>query len=381
VQALQFHPNGQLLLTAGYDKTLRLFHVDGKKNAKVQSMFLPDLPISSAFFSHDGEQVVATGRRAFFYYYDLQTSQVSRVARIMGTSLGLRRSPLAAATPAERVLAGSLHLGRSEASLERALPSPDGKYIVVLGNDGTAVFVSQATKQWAFNLKINGTLRSASFSHDGSTFYTSSSTSISTSISTRLIIASLAHSRFCVVASWQPMAKCTFGTLVCAVASIATPMTVASRLLPSPCRPMIATKQPGMPQCHLATSTPAPPLNSFVLYLTQCLFGCRQHLRYCFVALIVDACTQKVRPPSRILSTCARLFTYLLGSLSLHRAIMNLTTPVSGLKFNHDSQLLGMYSSEKKNVFKLVCIAAAAAAGCPLTHLLAAATNSCTFPR
>jgi len=60
---------------------------------------------------------------------------------------------------------------------------------------------------------------------------------------------------------------------------------------------------------------------------------------------------------------------------------MNLTTPVSGLKFNHDSQLLGMYSSEKKNVFKLVCIAAAAAAGCPLTHLLAAATNSCTFPR
>ena len=35
VQALAFHPAGELLLTAGLDKTVRFFAVDGTKNQKV----------------------------------------------------------------------------------------------------------------------------------------------------------------------------------------------------------------------------------------------------------------------------------------------------------------------------------------------------------
>lgn len=52
VRAVQFHRAGELLLTAGLDKTLRLFHVDGKQNEKVHSVFFEDLPIYSAYFSH-----------------------------------------------------------------------------------------------------------------------------------------------------------------------------------------------------------------------------------------------------------------------------------------------------------------------------------------
>lgn len=57
VRAVQFHRAGELLLTAGLDKTVRLFHVDGKKNEKVHSVFFEDLPIYSAFFG-DGARFV-----------------------------------------------------------------------------------------------------------------------------------------------------------------------------------------------------------------------------------------------------------------------------------------------------------------------------------
>ena len=36
VQAVDFHPNGQIMLTAGFDKTLRFFRIDGARNPKLQ---------------------------------------------------------------------------------------------------------------------------------------------------------------------------------------------------------------------------------------------------------------------------------------------------------------------------------------------------------
>jgi hypothetical protein len=63
--------NGQLLLTAGLDKSLRLFQIDGSRNPKVQTVFLEDMPIHTARFSGDGRQVIMSGRRRHFYVYDL----------------------------------------------------------------------------------------------------------------------------------------------------------------------------------------------------------------------------------------------------------------------------------------------------------------------
>ena len=58
---VQWHPNGKLALTAGLDKTLRLFRTDGVDNPKLQSIFVDRLPITSASFTADGSQVVLCG--------------------------------------------------------------------------------------------------------------------------------------------------------------------------------------------------------------------------------------------------------------------------------------------------------------------------------
>ena len=57
VQAVQFHPTAPAMLTAGLDKTLRVFQIDGKRNVCLQSTYLKDLPIYSAAFTPDGNEV------------------------------------------------------------------------------------------------------------------------------------------------------------------------------------------------------------------------------------------------------------------------------------------------------------------------------------
>ena len=59
---VQWHPNGKLALTAGLDKTLRLFRADGAENPKLQAVHLPRTPIASAAFSADGSQVLMCGK-------------------------------------------------------------------------------------------------------------------------------------------------------------------------------------------------------------------------------------------------------------------------------------------------------------------------------
>ena len=140
VQSVAFHHSSQLLLAAGFDKTLRLFQVDGRRNAKVQSVFLPDLPIHCAAFNGGTEEVWLSGRRPFFYVYDLGGAAVRKVPRIMG---------------------------RDEKSLEKFLISPDGRWVVFYGNDGNLIVVAAKTKAWVTNIKMNGAVRAAAFSPDG----------------------------------------------------------------------------------------------------------------------------------------------------------------------------------------------------------------------
>ncbi|KAJ1931967.1 U3 snoRNP protein, partial [Linderina macrospora] len=67
VSCVQFHPTASVVMTAGLDKTLRLFEVDGKENRKIQSVYFKDLPIRSAQFIRQGQEIVASGRRGFYY--------------------------------------------------------------------------------------------------------------------------------------------------------------------------------------------------------------------------------------------------------------------------------------------------------------------------
>jgi U3 small nucleolar RNA-associated protein 18 len=58
--------------------------VDGKVNAKVQSVFINDMPIFSAKFNPSGNEVILTGRRPFFYVYNLDSGKADRIDRIIG---------------------------------------------------------------------------------------------------------------------------------------------------------------------------------------------------------------------------------------------------------------------------------------------------------
>ncbi|RHN71712.1 putative transcription factor WD40-like family [Medicago truncatula] len=83
INSVQFHRNGQLLLAAGLDRKLKFFQIDGKRNTKIESIFLEDCPIRKASFLPDGSQVIISGRRKFFYSYILLVSTKSK--QLVGT--------------------------------------------------------------------------------------------------------------------------------------------------------------------------------------------------------------------------------------------------------------------------------------------------------
>lgn len=149
VQSVGFHPNRQLLMTAGLDKKIRLFQVDGIRNPAVQSIFLEDCPIRTAAFSGGGHHIVAAGRRPFFYVYDLAAAKVERVAGLLG------------------------HTDKSWESFAVS-PAPDSPLMAFLGNQGSIPLVSLKMRQPAFTLKAPGAVRSAAFTPNGHELLSSS---------------------------------------------------------------------------------------------------------------------------------------------------------------------------------------------------------------
>jgi len=141
IQSTKFHPTLPLLFTAGYDKTLRIFQVDGEANPKLQGVHLPDLPIRRAAWLPHSNEIIMVGRRKHYYVYDIAGARMNKIPGIAG---------------------------REEKSLEDMWVSPDGQYIGILGNNGYIILLSAKTRQWIASLKLNGTARSLTFSHDGS---------------------------------------------------------------------------------------------------------------------------------------------------------------------------------------------------------------------
>ncbi|KAL0390951.1 UNVERIFIED_CONTAM: U3 small nucleolar RNA-associated protein 18 [Sesamum calycinum] len=84
VNSVQFHNNGQLFLVGGKDKRLRFFHIDGKKNDMLQSVFFEDYQIYKAAFLPEGSHAILSGRRKFFYTYDLVKDRVDKIGPLAG---------------------------------------------------------------------------------------------------------------------------------------------------------------------------------------------------------------------------------------------------------------------------------------------------------
>ncbi|RHZ79524.1 hypothetical protein Glove_144g149 [Diversispora epigaea] len=140
IKSATFHPNAQVLMSAGYDKTVRLFQIDGKKNPKIQSVVFDDLPINCASFNPSGSEIIVTGRRKHFYIYNIESGNIERSNGITGLEIN---------------------------SLENFNISPCGNFICFPSISGNIALVNYQTKQWMGNFKMNGTVTSIDWSSDG----------------------------------------------------------------------------------------------------------------------------------------------------------------------------------------------------------------------
>lgn len=144
VSCVAFHPGGRLLFTAGKDKRLSIFQIDGVKNPKVQSVFFHDMPIYKAAFCCGGDRIVASGRRRHFYSVDIAGGAVTRIPFLT-------------------------HI--SDKSLEKFAVCPDSQgqkpTAAFLLDEGHIALVSLQSNAVTGTLKMNGSVRSAAFSPDG----------------------------------------------------------------------------------------------------------------------------------------------------------------------------------------------------------------------
>ncbi|OZJ02886.1 hypothetical protein BZG36_03805 [Bifiguratus adelaidae] len=145
VTSVSWHPSGNVLMTSGLDKTMKLFQIDGRVNPKIQSVLYKDMPIHKSCFHPTGSAVISTGRRKYYYIFDVESGRVQKCSGIRGRD--------------------------TDKSLENFSVSPCGRYMAFLGRDGYIVLVSYETRQWIANLKMNGSVRSVDWSEDGEKLY------------------------------------------------------------------------------------------------------------------------------------------------------------------------------------------------------------------
>ncbi|KAI4889709.1 hypothetical protein NFI96_019411 [Prochilodus magdalenae] len=123
---VQFHPSAQVVMTAGLDHTISLFQVDGKTNPKIQSIHLERFPVNKACFSANGEQVVATGmKNKLFYIYDMIEGKVIPVPRVRGLN---------------------------EQRVKEFEVSPDGEFLLLTGSSGYLHLMTM--KVWIHHLTV-----------------------------------------------------------------------------------------------------------------------------------------------------------------------------------------------------------------------------------
>lgn len=148
IQCLSFHLTHSLLLTGGFDRTLRIYHIDGKNNNFLTSLHLRNTPISSCYFSplnSDKNQnlIFAAGRRRYMNKWNLSSGEVEKISRMYGHE-------------------------KYQRSMEYFKVSPKGTYIGMTGGSGWCNLLNGSSGQWVNGFKIDGTIVDFEFSHDES---------------------------------------------------------------------------------------------------------------------------------------------------------------------------------------------------------------------
>ncbi|GEQ72678.1 hypothetical protein JCM33374_g6365 [Metschnikowia sp. JCM 33374] len=150
IQSMNFHPSHPLLISGGFDRTLRIYHIDGKTNQFVSSIHFRDSPIQTCQFStFKGSNIVyMAGRRRYMNRWDLSTGEVEKISRMYGQE-------------------------KFQKSYEYFQISPFGTYIALLGSSGWVNLVSGQTGQFARGFKINGFVADFVFTRDENTLIVS----------------------------------------------------------------------------------------------------------------------------------------------------------------------------------------------------------------
>jgi U3 small nucleolar RNA-associated protein 18 len=145
IQTLSFHPTQPLLLTGGFDRTLRIYHIDGKNNNLISSLHLRQSPVQTCGFLKDKETglttILAGGRRKYMFKWSIDLGVIEKITRMYGNE-------------------------NKQRSFEHFKISKDCKYIALAGNSGWVNILSVATSQWVHGFKIEGTLVDFEFSND-----------------------------------------------------------------------------------------------------------------------------------------------------------------------------------------------------------------------
>jgi U3 small nucleolar RNA-associated protein 18 len=149
VQAVEFHPKSLLMLTAGFDKMLRLYDIDGVHNPKVRSAFFEGMPIRKAKFLND-YSVLCAGRRPFCYKFNIETGGIEKIgAHVTGFEKG--------------------------SSLENFAISSELGCVSFLGRNGNIALVSSKSNQKIAEFKVDSRASCASFVADSKQFVAATS--------------------------------------------------------------------------------------------------------------------------------------------------------------------------------------------------------------
>lgn len=154
IQALQFHPNSELMMCGGMDKTLRFFAIDGDENPRVSSHFIKNFPIMGARFMPSGDQVVMTCMDHRVCGFDVQTGQTSQIKAF--DSQGFRRlvGPFVGPSPGDGPAA-----------------QKTSQLYAMLGDAGTMLLSDVRTKMPVRTLRMNSLGAAAVFSCDKEVLY------------------------------------------------------------------------------------------------------------------------------------------------------------------------------------------------------------------
>jgi U3 small nucleolar RNA-associated protein 18 len=118
--------------------------IDGENNPKVHGIFFQDLPIHKAAFVGD-DQVVITGKKPFYYCYDVHSGNVEKVPRVFSSGRGS---------------------GSAKESLRNFAASSCGKWLAFPCREGYVMLVSRRTKQWVADFRLNGPADALAFTPD-----------------------------------------------------------------------------------------------------------------------------------------------------------------------------------------------------------------------